>query len=131
MPWYSLKKGTSSVEISYAHGSVTLLVKNVEMRPADPFDISIDLDSNLHTRNKQENMYGDAQDVSKEISSLKSVEVRDRTVIQGIAKQFGRVKPQAARLRVLLDGEHCFFISMESRGDDLLVLTTKSTTECD
>jgi hypothetical protein len=129
--WYNIKKGVETIEVEYANGETTLFVENVEIRPDDPFDVSLDLGKNLRTRNKRENTYIDGQDFAKNVASLKSVDINDSTVIKSINQQIKRVNPTSARLRILLNGEHWFTVSMEAHDEFSLMLRVLSTADGD
>src|SRR3954470_18050699 len=90
--WFTLKKGSETVHVEYSHGGATLFVENVQLQPDDPFDISLDLNKNLRSRNKQENTYVDANDLASEMDTLKSVQITDATAIDGIRKALGRME---------------------------------------
>ena len=126
--WFTVKKGVEAVEVSYAHGESTLFVENVAVRPDDPFDVSLDMGKNFKTRDKQDHTYADAQDFADEVDSLKSVHISDATVIKAIDLQLKRLKkrPERGRLRILLQGEHWFNISMEAHDEHSLMLRVLS-----
>ena len=83
MLWFTIKTATTAIDVTYGHGTTTLLTENVSIKPGDPFDVSIDLNKNLRSRNKTENTYVDAKDLSGQMDSLKSVQIADETIVKG------------------------------------------------
>jgi len=131
LPWFTVKKGAVGVHVMYAHGGTDLLIENFAVRPDDPFDVRLDLSKNLRTRNKTENSYVDAVDVSNNIDSLKSVQINDETILKGVSKHIERAlktqgQPKRVRLCVLLKGEHWYEVQLTIPNEYTLMLEVVS-----
>ena len=86
-----------AIDVTYGHGTTTLLTENVSIQPGDPFDVSIDLNKNLRSRNKTENTYVDAKDLSGQMDSLGSIRASDRQFSNAVPRVFDQVKTPDSR----------------------------------
>jgi hypothetical protein len=127
MPWFSVKKGSVGVHVTYGHGGTDLLMEDCAVRPGDPFDMRLDMGTNLRTRNKQENSYIDAEDLSNNMESLKSIQINDDTILRGVSNHMERIlrtqgKPERVRVCVVLKGEHWFDAALSIPDEFTLML---------
>jgi hypothetical protein len=94
MAWTSLKKGGASLYVAYGKTFTNnLFGYDARFRSEPSFEISLDLNQNLRTRNKTTNTYIDARDLADgDIDQLKLVQIVDDGLLGG--RHLFRVKPE-------------------------------------
>src|SRR4051812_24440024 len=86
MTWTTLRKGGTGIHLSYESTFTNnLRAYDVRHRSEPQFEISIDLNRNLRTRNKTTNDYLDARDLAKgRIRFLQMLQISDDRIIEGL-----------------------------------------------
>jgi hypothetical protein len=110
MNWISIRKGVSVCHFEYDNFWTDLFVTTSEYRVMPHgFELSLDLNKNLHTNNKSENTYVDCLRLRSNVPSLTTVQVHDEAVAAAIEK---RARPQQRvhtfRLKIVLDSDYWF-----------------------
>lgn len=118
MAWISLKKGGASLHVAYAHTFTNnLYAYDAKFRAVPSFEISLDLNPNLRTRNKTTNTYIDARDLADgEINELELLQIDDEGLLDKLAaaiQSTGR-SPADWTLTVELGEQHSFRVKPES-----------------
>lgn len=117
--WWPLRKTYIIVYLTYGHAHAKLFAENIQVRPGDTFEVSVDLTKNLRTRSKGSSTYVDARDLADgQIRELKTIQIDDHGVLNDISNHLGQLEgtPTMWRLRVQLDGsEHWFTVEPSYR----------------
>lgn len=112
----SLRKTTASVSVTYSHGNfsnnLTGTEFELEYSEAD-ICLSINLEGNLSVRNKSANCYSDACELAKDHASLKSVQIDDNQVIDGLINAHQKAPNGRWKLKLLLGKKGTFSYSVE------------------
>jgi len=80
-----MRKGGVLIHVDFGQ-TADLVAENIQIRNSGRLEISLDLNKNLRTRNKQENSYIDALALSKDISQLRWVQLFDDAGLEKIAQ---------------------------------------------
>ena len=117
--WLTLKKGPVGIHLAYDQTFTNnLSASDFQTRISNTFEISLDLNKNLQTKNKLKFSYIDAQQLAEGmIDKLKLIQIFDQQIIGLLAervKAWG-MKSTVWLLRVHLNGEHLFRVKAESR----------------
>ncbi len=110
--WLSLKKGPVGIHIACAQTFTdNMSASDFQTRISTTFEISLDLNGNLRTKNKLDFSYIDARDLAEgRIDELKLVQISDKQILRLIEQRleaWGK-KSRVWLLRIHLDGEHLF-----------------------
>jgi hypothetical protein len=133
--WIILRKTSSLVYIEYA-GTFTgnLVATDAQVRITDALELSLDLSSNLRSRNKSTNDYIDAIDLAAgKADSVTLVQVFDSQIIDRL-KQVLRsapAKPNVWKLSIILDRVFTYRVEPEVSGnkpESLILHVAKLTT---
>lgn len=83
--WNLLLKRAFGVHISYRTTFTNnLYANNLSWRLSPAFELRLDLNGNLKTKNRNLNSYIDAMDLSEYIESIKMVQIIDNNVLKNI-----------------------------------------------
>jgi hypothetical protein len=103
----SLRKTPAGVSVSYSDGNYSNDLTGTDFIVEESegcICLSIDLSGNLRVRNKESNCYYDVCELAEQHSSLKSVQIDENQVIDGLTTVYRR-SPNARRELKLLLGE--------------------------
>ena len=118
--WKTARKGSTGIHVSYGHTfSNNLYAENSRVWSEGPdIEIRLDLNGNLRSRTKQDNMYMDARELADgEIDRLELLQIdHDRLLdtLRRALKGFAG-EPQTWYLTVELKGDHRFEVEPELR----------------
>lgn len=122
----SLRKTTIGLSVTYSNGSYSnnLMGANITLEESkDSLFLCIDLSSNLRVRNKASNCYYDACELVEQHSSLKSVQIHETQVIDGLVAAHQKIPAAYWKLELTLGerGVFKYFIEpTESNGSVFL-----------
>ncbi len=117
--WLSLKKGPVGIQIAYARTFTNnLSASDFRTRISTAFEISLDLNGNLRTKDKLDFSYIDARHLAEgKIDELELVQISDKQIIRLIEqrlKAWGK-ESRVWLLRISLNGEHVFRVQPKVR----------------
>jgi len=117
MTWKKLKKSGVSLHVEYGETFANdLYGYDAKFRTGPPFEISLDLNRNLRTRNKTTNTYVDAQELADgDINQLKLVQIIDEGLFGRLASEIQATGGSSAvwTLAIELGGRHIFQVKPE------------------
>ena len=111
----ALRRTTAGVSVIYSEGNFSNNLTGADFALEESeacICLSIDLSGNLRVRNKESNCYYDACELAEQHSSLKSVQVDDRQVTDGLAAALRRTPNARWELRLLLGEKGTFKYSV-------------------
>jgi hypothetical protein len=114
----SLRKTTAGVSVTYSNGGYSNNLAGTDFAVEESEDficLSINLAGNLHVRNKESNCYYDACELAERYSTLKSIQINEKQVIDGLAAAYRRVPNASLKLEVALGEKGAFKYSVEPR----------------
>jgi hypothetical protein len=107
----SLRKTTASVSVTYSHGNfsnnLTGTDFELELSETD-ICLCINLRGNLSVRDKSENCYSDACELVNDQALLKSVQIDDSQVIDGLLNANKKVPNAHWKIKLLLGEQGTF-----------------------
>lgn len=111
--WITLRKSGTPLHVSYGHGFTNnLLAHNVRVQSDERgVALSLDLNPNLRTRNRESWAYVDARALADgDISRLSLIQLGDEHVLKGLAGVLARNEdlPNEWALEVEIAGTHRF-----------------------
>lgn len=107
----SLRKTTASVSITYSHGNFSNNLTGTEFElelSETEICLSINLWGNLSVRNKSANCYSDACELVEDHALLKSVQIDDSQVIDGLLNANTKVPNARWKIELLLGEQGTF-----------------------
>jgi hypothetical protein len=117
MAWISLKRAAVSLHVGYAATySNNLSAHNARVRTEPEFELALDLNPNLKTRNRETNTYLDARELADgAISSLTVVQLDDEYLLERLATVIELAnRPSEWTLTIELSGSHRFRVRPEA-----------------
>lgn len=130
MTWIPIRKTSTLLHVDYSYTTATLFAEAIQIRVGDHFDLSIDLNKNLHGRDKDAGTYIDARELADgEIRHLSAIQIDDDDIVKRIGRWAMRSgsAPKSWRLRIDLQGTSWFVVRPEIQGDHVLVLKVSGT----
>ena len=119
MTWRTLRKTGILLHVGYGDTfSNNLYAHDSKVRTDPEFEISLDLNGDLRTRNKAENSYQDARELADgEIEHLQVLQITDHTTINRLAKFLDSLDdpPSEWILTIELEGRHSFRVRPDFR----------------
>lgn len=100
-----LRKTTASVSVTYSHGNYSnnLTGTKFELKQSGAdICLTINLEGNLSVRNKSANCYSDACELAEDHASLKSLQIDDSQVIDGLLNADEKAPNARWKLKLLL-----------------------------
>jgi hypothetical protein len=112
----SLRKTTAGVSVTYSDGNYSnnLMGTEFELEQSEAgICLSINLASNLAVRNKSANCYSDACELAEDHASLKSVQIDESQVIDGLLNANQKTPNARWELKLLLGEKGTFRYSVK------------------
>lgn len=130
----TVRKGSTSLHVSYGHGSTNdLYGYNTQIRSDPYFELRIDLTPNLRTQNKQTNTYMDARDLAGgEIARLTMLQiVGDDLILKAVDRSLRRLPtpPETWILTLCLYREWSYIVRPEVKHGSLFLYVEDPVTD--
>lgn len=107
----SLRKTTAGVFVAYSNGNYSNNLTGTEFeleQSGTDICLSINLGGNLSVRNKSANCYSDACELADDHTSLKSIQIDDSQVIDGLLNANQKTPNANWKLELLLGNKGTF-----------------------
>jgi len=117
----SLRKTTASVSVTYSHGNFSnnLTGTDFELEYSEvQICLSINLEGNLSVRNKSANCYSDVCELAEDNASLRSVQIDDSHVIDGLLDANNKCANARWTLKLFLGEKGTFGYSVKPEMSD-------------
>lgn len=111
-----LRKTTASVSVTYSHGNFSNNLTGTEFElelSEKDICLSINLWGNLSVRNKSANCYSDACELAEDHALLKSVQIDDSQVIDGLLNAHQKAPSACWKVKLLLGEKGTFDYSVK------------------